>query len=355
MCIYNYTEMSRVTGVPFSYLFVRGQQIKVASQLYRKARDFDLVIPTQRVEGATQGKAYEGAVVIEPEKGIFIKSLYLHSIGYYRQPVATLDFSSLYPSIMMAHNLCYTTLLTKNQKMAMSSEFYSITPNKGTVNFLFLLINLDCFVKADVKKGLLPLILEELISARKRAKEQLAQETDPFKKAVLDGRQLALKISANSVYGFTGATVGQLPCLSISSSVTAYGREMINMTKDVKLFSFLFCQLVLKRYNKENGYSHNSVVIYGDTDSVMVNFGVHTVEEAMELGREAASYISEHFIKPIKLEFEKVYFPYLLMNKKRFTVLISSVTFLDMLEYYGQYQRNMIKLIQKELKYYNIL
>lgn len=60
-------------------------------------------------------------------------------------------------------------------------------------------------MKKDVKKGLLPVILEELISARKRARAELAKATDPFEKAVLDGRQLALKISANSVYGFTGA------------------------------------------------------------------------------------------------------------------------------------------------------
>lgn len=79
-------------------------------------------------------------------------------------------------------------------------------------------------MKSDVRKGLLPLILEELISARKRARAELAKATDPFVKAVLDGRQLALKISANSVYGFTGAQVGQLPCLEISSSVTAFGR-----------------------------------------------------------------------------------------------------------------------------------
>jgi DNA polymerase delta subunit 1 len=83
--------------------------------------------------------------------------------------------------------------------------------------------NGDHFVKSSVKKGLLPVILEELISARKEAKRELALATDPFEKAVLNGRQLALKISANSVYGFTGATVGQLPCLEISSSVTAYG------------------------------------------------------------------------------------------------------------------------------------
>lgn len=73
------------------------------------------------------------------------------------------------------------------------------------------------FVKASVRKGLLPEILESLLSARKKAKADLKKETDPFKQKVLDGRQLALKISANSVYGFTGAQVGKLPCLEISS------------------------------------------------------------------------------------------------------------------------------------------
>jgi DNA polymerase delta subunit 1 len=71
----------------------------------------------------------------------------------------------------------------------------------------------DYFIKPILRKGLLPLILEELLSARKKAKNDLAVETDPFIQGVLNGRQLALKISANSVYGFTGAQVGQLPCL----------------------------------------------------------------------------------------------------------------------------------------------
>ncbi len=93
-------------------------------------------------------------------------------------------------------------------------------------------------MKPDVRKGLLPTILEDLLSARKRAKADLKKETDPFKRAVLDGRQLALKISANSVYGFTGATIGKLPLLAISSSTTAYGREMIESTKSVSLESY---------------------------------------------------------------------------------------------------------------------
>ena len=62
-------------------------------------------------------------------------------------------------------------------------------------------------------------------------------------------------------------------------------------------------------------------VIYGDTDSVMVKFGIKTLEEAMELGRDAASYVSTKFPSPIRLEFEKVYFPYLLISKKRYAGL----------------------------------
>jgi DNA polymerase delta subunit 1 len=73
------------------------------------------------------------------------------------------------------------------------------------------------FVKSSVRKGLLPEILESLLDARKKAKNELKNEKDPFRCSVLDGRQLALKISANSVYGFTGAQVGKLPCLEISS------------------------------------------------------------------------------------------------------------------------------------------
>jgi DNA polymerase delta subunit 1 len=122
---------------------------------------------------------------------------------------------------------------------------------------------------------------------------------------------LALKISANSVYGFTGAQVGKLPCLEISQSVTAFGRKMIEFTKNE----------VEQRYTIDNGYQFNAEVIYGDTDSVMVKFGVETVAEAMKLGQEAAEYVSEKFVKPIKLEFEKVYHPYLLINKKRYAGL----------------------------------
>lgn len=127
----------------------------------------------------------------------------------------------------------------------------------------------------------------------------------------MDGRQLALKISANSVYGFTGATVGKLPCLQVSQSVTAYGRQMIEFTKET----------VEKTYTIQNGYKNDAEVVYGDTDSVMVKFGTEDLQEAMDLGTESAKYISSLFVSPIKLEFEKVYWPYLLINKKRYAGL----------------------------------
>eukprot|EP00123_Amoebidium_parasiticum_P014505 comp22526_c0_seq1/m.34188 comp22526_c0_seq1/g.34188 ORF comp22526_c0_seq1/g.34188 comp22526_c0_seq1/m.34188 type:complete len:982 (-) comp22526_c0_seq1:1161-4106(-) len=285
MGLINYIEMARVTGVPLNYLLTRGQQIKVVSQLYRRAKQRDFVVPAMNSE--KNDEAYEGATVIEP------------IAGYYDIPIATLDFSSLYPSIMMAHNLCYSTLLQGAEHTKIAADNYIRTPSGNN------------FVKPNLCKGMLPEILEDLLAARKRAKDDLKKETDSFRKAVLDGRQLALKISANSVYGFTGATVGKLPCLEISSSVTAFGRQMIEKTKE----------LVEAKFCIANGYKHDAKVIYGDTDSVMVKFGVETVEEAMALGREAAEYVSGHFVKPIKLEFEKVYFPYLLISKKRYAGL----------------------------------
>ena len=145
---------------------------------------------------------YEGAVVIEPTK------------GFYKQPIATLDFASLYPSIMMAHNLCYSSLVPKwnaekliKDNGCLRQNYESEEIDKETNRKKFdeegylahrkqVLLKLeitetpngDFFVKASKKKGILPVILEELISARKRAKLALAQSTDPFEKAVLDGR-----------------------------------------------------------------------------------------------------------------------------------------------------------------------
>lgn len=295
LVLVNYVEMARVTGVPLPFLFSRGQQIKVLSMLYRKAREHNLVIPHhKRAEGGPSAGAggdddvgYEGATVLEPK------------CGFYQIPVATLDFASLYPSIMRAHNLCYTTLLQPDDLARVPEEDRERSPTGSW------------FVRETVKKGLLPIVLEELLTARARAKRDMKTAADPFLRDVMNGRQIALKVSANSVYGFTGATVGALPCLDISASVTAYGRSMIEATRAA----------VQEHYTVANGYTADADVVYGDTDSVMVKFGVKTVAEAMTLGVDAASRITKIFPQPVALEFEKVYYPYLLMNKKRYAGL----------------------------------
>ena len=285
LSLVNYIEMARVTGVPLSWLLTRGQQIKVVSQLYRKAGTLDYVIPAMR--SAPSDEQYEGATVLDP------------ITGFYDEPITTLDFSSLYPSIMMAHNLCYTTLLSPKVAASLGPTDFVKTPTS------------DLFVKKHVRQGVLPIILKELLDARKRAKKAMKAETDPFRKGVLNGRQLALKISANSVYGFTGATVGKLPCLPISSSTTSFGRRMIDQTKT----------LIEEKYTVANGYEKDAVVVYGDTDSVMVKFGLPDIASSMELGAEAAAYVNEHFVDPIALEFEYVGDPFLLLAKKRYAAV----------------------------------
>ena len=290
----NSIEMARVTGVTLTLLMTRGQSIRVICQIQRiigpmgKYNHMLLIVPTKE---KTETFDYQGATVIEPIK------------GFYKEPIVTLDFASLYPSIMMAHNLCYSTLLRKEDVVRMDSSEYTRTPTG------------DCFVKKSTRQGILPLILQELLSARKMAKNDLKKEkakgdeADQTLLGVFDGRQLALKVSANSVYGFTGANVGQLPCVEIANSVTGFGRQMIEATK----------QCVETTYTVANNYSHDAIVVYGDTDSVMIKFGPADLETCMKLGTQAAPYITEKlFIKPIKLEFEKGYKPYLLLAKKRY-------------------------------------
>ena len=267
----NYVEMARVTGVPVSFLISRGQQIKVFSMILRKCRDVNLLVPTLKKSGPGD-EGYEGATVLDPIK------------SYYEVPIATLDFASLYPSIMQAYNLCYSTMVSNHEASKLDESKFKRSENGHN------------FVHSTVKKGILPIILGELLSARKQAKKDMKNAPNEFEKAVQNGRQLALKVSANSVYGFTGAAVGQLPCLPIASSVTSYGRFLLEKTK----------AYVEEHYTQAHGYEHNATVVYGDTDSVMVKFGTKTVAETFPLAIEAAQKCSDIFPDPILLEFEKV-------------------------------------------------
>jgi DNA polymerase delta subunit 1 len=175
MLLINFIEMARVVGVPISYLITRGQAIKVLSQLYRKANPSNYIIP---VFPTTTEQSFDGATVLNPKT------------GFYNHPIATLDFASLYPSIMMRWNLCYTSYIKEEDTKKFQPYEYIQTPHG------------DFFLTKEKHEGLLPQLLSALLDARSKAKKLMKNEKDPFKTAVYNGRQLALKISANSIYGY---------------------------------------------------------------------------------------------------------------------------------------------------------
>src|SRR6056300_1202304 len=209
MCILlNLLEMAKATWVPMCFLVERGQQIKVFSQLTKKAREMGFMVPTIRY-GQLPEEPYEGATVLEAQKG-----------AYYT-PITALDFEALYPSIMMAHNLCYSSYV-------MNEKDYGNIPG---IEYETFKIGAKTYKFAQDVPSLLPAILLELKQFRKKAKKDMAAATG-YMKEVYNGKQLAYKISMNSVYGFTGAGKGILPCVPIASTTTFRGRAMIEETKN---------------------------------------------------------------------------------------------------------------------------
>jgi len=279
----NLLEMAKATWVPLTFLVERGQQIKVFSQLCKKARELGYMVPTIK-HGSIPEEPYEGATVLEAQKG-----------AYYT-PITALDFEALYPSIMMAHNLCYSTLVMDDAK-------YGNVPG---VTYETFTVGSRTYKFAQDIPSLLPSILLELKQFRKKAKRDMAAATGGMKE-VYNGKQLAYKVSMNSIYGFTGAGKGILPCVPIASTTTCRGRGMIEETKNYVEANF-----------------PGAKVRYGDTDSVMVEFdvqgrkGKEAIEYSWQLGERAAEECSALFKKPNNLELEKVYHPYFLYSKKRY-------------------------------------
>ena len=283
--IQNQVEMAKACWVPLAFLSERGQQIKVFSQMAKKARELNFIIPTfRRPNGPDEGK-YEGATVLEAQTG-----------AYYG-PITALDFASLYPSIMCAENLCYSTLVMNARYDNLPGVTYEqFGPHR--------------FAQTSGEKpivSLLPTILTDLKAFRKKAKKLMALTEGTPMEAVYNGQQLAYKISMNSIYGFTGASKGMLPCVAIASTVTMRGRQMIEETKN---------------YVEANFPGAN--VRYGDTDSVMVEFdvqgrkGQEAIDYSWVQGELAAEQCTKLFKAPNDLELEKVYCPYFLYSKKRY-------------------------------------
>lgn len=308
--------LSRVTQVPIDYLVLRGQGIRVMAQFIRDAHKAGYVVtepPNHKSNQDTKRKfdkeesdylkkakeygmkikkkkveiSYQGATVIDPER------------GFYKDPIPTLDFAAMYPSIMIAHNLCYTTMVLESKYLNLPGVTYETTEITNPFDGKTMV---NTFVQNV--PGLLPSLLRRLLAERNQAKKDMAAATDPNLKSLYNLRQLTLKVCANSMYGFTGAEVGQLPAKRIAQNVTYFGREQLQTTRNYI----------------RNNYP-NAVILYGDTDSVMVNFnltGPDSFKETFVLAPRVAAEISKLFDAPCKLEFEKIYCPLLLTDPKNY-------------------------------------
>ena len=218
----NQIGMSNVTLVPFTFLFTQGQEIKAFSQILNKTLSKGYIVP-DFFETKTDEK-FTGATVMTPETG-----------GYFDYPVAVLDFEGLYPSIMMAHNLCYSSYIKDNLNFECEIKKFEWTDTHGSHSYLF----------AQNTDSVLPELLLELKTSRNVAKK-LKKESTGILKVIYDKRQLAYKVSMNSIYGFLSAF--KMHCKPIGATVTFIGREMIKDTASA----------VIKHYPK-------STVIYGDS------------------------------------------------------------------------------------------
>ena len=307
----NYIEMARVCGVPLDYLLNRGQQIKVFSMLLRRCRAENLLVPNLAKHGNNEDVKFEGATVIEPKR------------AFYEEPIATLDFASLYPSIMQAYNLCYSTLISKTdaERQFPGGSGTAYKPSPQCVD------GVHHFVTASTRRGILPRILEDLLAARKRAKADMKKATDPMEKAVRCAasffvvrrrhrhtetpstrrRRLHVPRAGPERPAAGPENFGQLRlrlyrCCCWSITVPAHRVDHDGLRSYLLLRTREFVE---STYTIANGYPANAEVVYGDTDSVMVNFGFGDVAETLPKAEKVAEEVTKIFPAPVKLEFEK--------------------------------------------------
>ena len=272
-------EMSRVCCVFVQDLLDRGQMYKIICQMYVHARKLGFSITA--VDSDKKVETFKGATVLSCESGFY-------------ENIMVLDFMSLYPSIMQFLNLCFSSLVTQPKfKNLEGFEYNTVKTDLGE------------YVFQKTIPSLLPHIIQTLLSERKAAKKLMAKHKGTKLENIFNARQLALKISCNSIYGFTGASQSPYFCPQIASSVTAFGRSLIETTQ----------KTIEEKFPE-------SEVIYGDTDSVMVRFGEEkNMQKLFELSELAVKEVEKVIGTAIVLEVEKCYSPALFFDKKRYAGL----------------------------------
>lgn len=277
-----YIQNARVCGVPMKFLVQRGQQILTRSLLGRYCNKHDFIVPSSTE--SQNDEDTKGATVWEPKK------------GFYTRPIVTLDFRSLYPSCIRNWNICYSTKVSLKwaQKNLGQGDYY-VPPMPGVTY---------CFVAHHIREGILPEIEETLHNFRNWAKGMMKKNKGTDLEVVYDKLQEAVKLRMNSLYGFLKAN---MVCdKDLMESVTGWGRWMLQET----------AKLVEAKFE-------GSQIVYGDTDSVFVDFGNVSLDRAFELGQQAADACTELFDKTGKggvhlLQREKAFEPFLLCGKKKY-------------------------------------
>ncbi len=282
MTLVNYIESARVAGTPMKYLLDRGQQIRTTSLLIRYGNDRGFVLPSSTESQNDEDTA--GATVKDPICGMYV------------DPVVTLDFQSLYPSIIRAANICYSTKAPTAWARANLKDGDYVIPQNTSGDF--------CFVKRHIIQGLLPQMEETLFARRNEAKAQMKAEKDPDKKNVYNSKQNAIKVEMNSAYGYMKANT--VCDKDLMEAVTGIGRFMLDICTEIVEREF-----------------PGSKVIYGDTDSLFICFGKVSVDKAFELGQLAADMCTAYFEKidgsKIRvLMREKLFLGFLLIGKKKY-------------------------------------
>jgi len=273
-----FIELSKVSGLLLQDVLDSRESARVENLLLREFNKRDFVIPVKpsssevfsRME-EREAKGLKGALVLEPK------------VGLHTDCVAYLDFRSMYPSIFISYNICPTTLIIEedeNKKIE--------TPSKA------------CFVKPEVREGIIPKILKFLIEERDRVKKEMQKIKDENQKKVLDSKQYALKIMSNAFYGYTGYPRARLYVLEIANAITSCGRFLIEKTKKI--------------VESKKGFE----VVYGDTDSVMVRLKTKDLEEASKISEELVDFVNKELEGIVKMKVEGIFKTLLVLTKKRY-------------------------------------
>ncbi|KAJ4305077.1 DNA-directed DNA polymerase alpha catalytic subunit pol1 [Kalmusia sp. IMI 367209] len=223
-------------------------------------------------EGADVKKKdkYKGGLVFEPEKGLYDKF------------ILVMDFNSLYPSIIQEFNICFTTV--DRSDLSEEDEKVPEVPDAGQ------------------DQGILPRLIATLVNRRREVKKLMKDPTaSPDQLATWDIKQLALKLTANSMYGCLGYTKSRFYARPLAMLTTYKGREILRRTKDMAEEKMLR-------------------VIYGDTDSVMINTNVDNIQDALKLGNEFKREVNDSY-KLLEIDIDNVFRRILLHAKKKYAAI----------------------------------